>query len=63
MKTKRFHVVRGNYSEASSDRCDRWYINDTKSTVIDHRGPGYATRREAEEAAEALERYAHEYSL
>ena len=63
MKPKRFRVQRGNYSETSSDRSDRWYIDDTHSTVIDHRGPGYATRREAEEAAEALEAYADEHSL
>ncbi len=47
----RYTVTRGNYSGTTDDRIDSWYIDDAESTTIDHRGPGFATRKAAEEEA------------
>jgi hypothetical protein len=45
----RYYPVRGAYVDTTDDRMDRWYIEDRESTVVDRRGPGWATRRECEE--------------
>lgn len=45
---KGYHVRRGDYEDTTDDRTGRWYI-DKDGEPIDHRGKGYATRREAVE--------------
>ncbi|MEW8957841.1 MAG: hypothetical protein AB2448_01825 [Moorella sp. (in: firmicutes)] len=54
-RQKGYDVVRGAYHGTTDDRADRWYIMDRSSPVIDRRGSGYRTRKEALEAlTEAL---------
>lgn len=50
---KRYTAVRGSYQGTSDDRYDRWYIDDRDSTVVDRRGPGWATKRECEAEIDA----------
>lgn len=57
MQRRRFRPVRGAYSGTSDDRIDRWYINDTQSTVLDRRGAGYRTKAACEDACRELEAY------
>jgi len=42
-----YEIVRGAYQNTSDDRLDRWYIQLIDSNIIDRRGPGFRTRREA----------------
>ncbi len=35
----------------TDDRLDRWYATRDGADLVDRTGPGYATRREAAEAA------------
>lgn len=56
MKQRRFRPTRGAYHGTHDDRIDRWYIDDSESTVVDRRGPGYRTKAEAQAACDLLER-------
>ena len=41
-------IERGSYLDTVDDRCDRWYAYKRVTFgAVDHRGPGYRTRREA----------------
>lgn len=42
-----YEIVRGAYQGTTDDRLDRWYIQIKGCTLIDRRGAGYATKREA----------------
>jgi len=44
-------VGRGAYQGTTDDRLDRWYATRDGADLVDRTGPGYATRREAAEAA------------
>lgn len=48
-----YNVERGNYSETSDDRRDRWYIQKI-GDITDHRGRGFATRQEALDLIEEI---------
>ena len=50
-----YEVERGAYIGTTDDRADRWYLYRATRTCIDRRGPGFATLREAAEAAEEVE--------
>lgn len=54
MREQRYRVTQGAYSGTSGDCIGRWYIDDTRSSNIDRRGPGYRTKREAEKAAREI---------
>ena len=43
----RYELIRGSYTGTSDDVAGRWYLVDRESDIIDKRGPGFATRREA----------------
>ena len=49
-----YEIKRGAYSGTTDDRIDRWYIEDPNSNVVDRRGAGYRTKKEAAEAAKEL---------
>jgi hypothetical protein len=42
-----YAVTRGSYTGTTDDRSDRWYIDDPASDVIDRRGPGWTSLRDA----------------
>lgn len=42
-----YRLTRGAYHGTVDDRADRWYWDDTHSTVVDRRGAGFATKAEA----------------
>ena len=46
-----YHVARGAYHGTTDDRADRWYVAHNDDEMIDRRGDGYRTQREAWEAA------------
>lgn len=54
-------IVRGSYAGTSDDRADRWYWQRRADRAVDRRGRGYATIREAVEAAPDVLR--EEYGL
>jgi len=45
-----FRLTRGAYAGTHDDRIDRWYWDEPDALVIDRRGSGFKTRREAVEA-------------
>ena len=45
-----YRIVRGSYQDTTDDRSDRWYVEHESAQVVDRRGAGYATRREALDA-------------
>jgi hypothetical protein len=47
-----YSIQRGAYYGTSDDRADRWYIDNQTTTVVDRRGPGYATLAEARVAVD-----------
>jgi len=53
--SKRFTVTRGAYTGTNDNRLDRWYVEDSQGDVVDRRGPGYATKKQAQERARELE--------
>ena len=44
---RRWDLVEGSYDGTPEDVLGRWYIVDAEDVVIDKRGRGYVTRREA----------------
>ena len=45
-----YKLVRGSYSTTTDDRADRWYWEHEDDRVVDRRGPGFATKKEALES-------------
>lgn len=48
---KKFTAIQGSYRNTTDDRLGRWYIHRIGDTVLDKRGPGFRTKKEALEAA------------
>lgn len=46
-KAQGYALTRSAYSGTTDDRADRWYLDKTDSDVVDRRGPGYPTKRDA----------------
>lgn len=42
-----FVLVRGAYAGTTDNRLDRWYWDDQASSVVDRRGGGFRSKREA----------------
>lgn len=42
-----YRIVRGAYSGTTDDRADRWYVDHRDDDLLDHRGRGFATKRDA----------------
>lgn len=49
-----YTIERGAYHGTSDDRADRWYPVQIDGTVVDRRGEGYATKRDALNALREL---------
>ena len=47
-------ISRGSYVGTNDDRVDRWYINKMSSNLVDRRGPGFATKKEALEELDLM---------
>jgi hypothetical protein len=45
-----YEIVRGSYVSTPDDRIDRWYVQHEDDTIVDRRGPGYATKADALQA-------------
>jgi len=54
-EAKGWRIVRGAYTGTTDDRADRWYIEHVRDTVVDRRGGGFYTVRDALDAIEDLE--------
>jgi len=42
-----YKIVRGAYQGTCDDCMSGWYVQDMNSTIVDRRGPGFATKKEA----------------
>ena len=49
-KENGYSLVRGAYVGTCDDRADRWYVQHESDRVIDRRGAGYLTKKDAYDA-------------
>ena len=52
-KENGYSLVRGAYIGTCDDRADRWYVEHESDTIIDRRGAGYATKKDAYDAIDS----------
>jgi hypothetical protein len=46
-KKSGYRVIRGNFTNTTDDRADRWYLDNLNSNIIDKRGAGFETCQDA----------------
>lgn len=51
---KGYRIARGAYQGTTDDRLDRWYYDREDADVLDRRGPGVATLRDAKAAIDEM---------